>query len=225
MVSFGFILSCWKHCGFVSQCVKSVLEQPYPHKQIVLFGEGCFHITEPVNHGIYENIRRGRVVRLNQGLEMLSTDYISFFGVDDYLLPNVLGKVAEIIERTGYKEWYYGWHYKKDNQQLIEVPPKDFDRKRLGRENYIAGGSVFLRRDIALQHEFVGIGKGGFGDDWIMWYRVGEKYLPIIIDWPIYVERIGTSRVRIPGTRKLKRRLVRGYLRWLDLKSILASSG
>lgn len=232
MVSFGFILSCWKHCEYVNQCVDSILMQPYRNKKVILYGESCQHNIAGATC-INDGERRGRVARLNIGANALGTDYISFFGVDDYLLPNVLDKVAATIEQTGKQPWYYGRHLQLRGKALTPFPLSDFDLARLRREDYIAGGAVFLRRDIALRYGFYGMGKAGFGDDWIMWYRAGSHYPPVVMDMPIYVERIGTTTTRAVESRsylkslwsrrqyKFRRWLVHMHLEWLHLKGSL----
>lgn len=231
-VSFGFVLSCWRHCGYVDQCTRSILLQQYQNKKIILFGETCIH-NIPGVVCVNDGVRCGRVARLNEGIRTLDTDYISFFGVDDYLCPDVLGKVAEIIKATGGREWYYGQHLQDFGDAIREYPLTQFNLDLLRQKDYIAGGAVFLRRDIALQHGFYGIGKKGFGDDWIMWYRVGMQYAPVILNFPIYVERIGTTTTRAVATNnkllalyrrrqyKFRRWLVRMHLVYLHLRENL----
>lgn len=232
MVSFGFVLSCWTHCRYVQQCVNSILHQQYANKRVILFGEECHHEIPGVIC-VNDGQRRGRVARLNAGVKLLDTDYVTFFGVDDYLLPDTLKKVAEVIVATGKKEWYYGWHKQDRDGELSNVKLNSFDIKRLRKEDYIAGGAVFLRRDVALQHGFYGMGKKGLGDDWIQWYRTGMKYAPVVMNLPIYVERIGTTTTRTAASQnklvalyrrrhyKLRRWLVHEHLVWLYLKSKL----
>lgn len=197
-----------------------------------MYGESCQHNIAGVNC-INDGERRGRVARLNAGIKALDTDYISFFGVDDYLLPNVLDKVAATIEQTGKKEWYYGWHKQDRNGTLTDFKLTQFDLSILQQKDYIAGGAVFLRRDIALKNVFYGIGKKSLGDDWIMWYRTGCHYMPVVMDMPIYVERIGTTTTRAVESPsylrslwsrrqyKFRRWLVHMHLEWLNLKGIL----
>lgn len=228
-VSLGFVLACWKHCGYVEQCTRSILSQPYQNKKVILFGEACTH-NIPGVICVNDGERHGRVARLNAGVAALGTDYITFFGVDDYLCPDVLSKVAEIIKATGRREWYYGQHRQDTGGEVKDYPLTPFNLDLLRQKDYIAGGAVFLRRDIALQHGFYGIGKKSLGDDWIQWYRTGMKYAPVVMSFPIYVERIGTTTTRAVATKnkflalyrrrqyKFRRWLVHMHLVWLHTK-------
>lgn len=214
-VSFGIVLSCYKHCNFVKGCIESILKQNYSNIKILVFSDHkdcCFEKIEDGRINYFkDNKRMGQCSRINQGLDLLDTDYVMFFGVDDYLRDGVLTQAAEIIKKEK-KEWYYGGHL--NNNGLHKA--KQFDFRRLTKENYIAGGSVFLRLDIARRFRFKEI--FGLGGDWIMWYRVGRVFDPVLLDFPVYVERLGTSHIRKPVIRRIQKFFIRKYLKY-DSKS------
>lgn len=211
-IRFGYILSCWRHCQYVKQCVDSIREQDV-ETDIVLFGEKCVH--NDANFCVNDCERKGQVARLNEGLQIIKADYVSFMGVDDYLL-RTLTMVKDTILFSGKKEWYYGFHWqqmigKSNFQKLIQAPP--FDANRLKTQNYIAGGAVFVRTDILKQFGFEEV--FGLGADWILWNKLAQKYQPVELRIPIYVERLGTSHIRIPGTRAIRRALIKRRIRRL----------
>ncbi len=209
-IKFGYILSCWHHCQYVEQCIESIRNQMVS-TEIILFGEKCSHNFKNVKC-INDGKHRGQIVRLNQGLGIIQSDYISFMGVDDYLFQidprrTVLKEVEKGILESGKKEWYYGTHFQLKDSKFKWKDVNLFDIDKLKTRNYIAGGAVFVRMDILKQYGFEEV--FGLGGDWILWNKLAQKYKPVELKIPIYIERIGTSHIRIPGMRAVRRMLVR----------------
>jgi hypothetical protein len=171
-----------------------------------LFGEKCTHSFDNVTC-INDGKRLGQVARLNMGLELLDTDYFSFMGVDDYLI-----KIPECDA-----DFYYGDHIQQRRMYRIDtdhglyntsyVKSKPFDIQTYKQGNYIAGGAAFVKTEIAKKIGFNEI--FGLGGDWIFFNKVAQIVKPTYIDTAIYVERIGTSHIRIPGTRAIRRFIVK----------------
>ncbi len=210
-IKFGYILSCWRHCQYVEQCINSIKNQNVD-TEILLFCEKCTHRRgeeSGISMCLSDGKRKGQVARLNEGLKIIKSDYVSFIGVDDYLLCT-LPMVEDAILGSGKKEWYYGFHWQEmigesNFQNLVQAPA--FDADRLKTQNYIAGGAVFVRTDIIKQFGFEEV--FGLGGDWILWNKLAQKYKPVELRIPIYVERLGTSHIRLPGTRTVRRVLVK----------------
>ena len=200
----------------MNECVQSILDQD-ADVQIVLYADhpDCsMDVNDSRVTVIRDGERRGQVARINAGVRLLDTDYVSFMGVDDYLAPYALLLMAKKMEDTGCNIWYYGGHKQLDISTGIvkEWPAKAFDLKRLQEKMYIASGAAFIRRDMMCSMMLYTV--AGLGADRILLYRIGFSFDPVVMDFPVYVERIGTGRVRRRGIVRVQRMLINLYLRW-----------
>jgi glycosyltransferase involved in cell wall biosynthesis len=212
-VSFGFILSCWKHCEYVEQSVNSILNQSYSNTKVILFCEKCQHkFSDARVMVISDGFRRGHCNRLNTGLQMLNTDYVTFFGVDDYLVNGCLLRVADFIDKTGKRIWYYGDHYQKENNAVHLKIAYNFDIDRFKNSSFISGGSVFALLDVMKKHRFETRPIIRISADRIMWSRLLLCDEPVYYGFANYVERLNTGRARKRGMRMIRRWLVHRYI-------------
>jgi hypothetical protein len=188
---------------------------------IVPVGPGHEKYLEQWRYGLreqkYENVvaytpidllRQGQVYWLNHFLDeyltmykmigKLQNIYINYHGIDDYLQDSVLSKLTSALTSKNIRpEWFYGGHFQESARKRVlnKRPACDWDYKRLKRENYIAGGAVFVRADVYKGRRFRDLWFGQ-GADWDMWLRLGQAYRPMVLDEYIYTERIGTSLIR-----------------------------
>ena len=155
---------------------------------------------------------KGQVFWLNTCLDQLlltgreTHTYINFMGVDDYLQDGVLNILNHVILSNDCPKWLYGGHFQTSGKRRIETTnvSQPWDYKRLKRENYIAGGAVFVRSDMYLNRRFRDLWTGQAGD-WDMWLRLGKESVPMRTSLMIYTERINTSLIRMrPGSIKSK---------------------
>jgi len=208
MIKFGFILSCWKHCLYVDECIDSIINQKYQNLEIVFQGEKCQHKFDDKRIiSICDGKRLGHVERLNRAVRIINADYIQFMGVDDLLRPDILETISQKIRDTKRKEWYYGDHYQITKNGIIEQKAGEFKLNKLTKKCYIAGGTVFVRQDIAIGFKFNEV--LGLGNDWLMWCRLGKLYNPGYFGMPIYYEQMDTSTIRKFGTMRIRRWLIK----------------
>lgn len=207
-LKFGFMLSCWKQCLYVDECIDSIINQKYQNLEIVFQGEKCKHEFDDKRIiSICDGKRLGQVKRLNKAIRTINADYVQFMGVDDLLRPNILETISRKINDTERKEWYYGDHYQITKDGIIEQRSGKFNLGKLTRKCYIAGGAVFVRQDIVVGFKFNEV--LGLGNDWLMWCRLGRLFEPGYFNTPIYYERLGTSTIRKFGTMRFRRWLIK----------------
>lgn len=162
-------------------------------------------------HYIHDVQRKGQVYWINRFIDSIDARddlYINFHGADDFLLQHRMNYVRKFIEKEEYPEWVYGGHiqiYQDNYIDEIRHFPTPWDYGALKKHNYIAGGSAFIRSDIAKEMGYLRDLWGNQGADWDYWLRLGEKYEPRVYWGFVYVERLGTSTIRNKNSKLYNR--------------------
>lgn len=95
---------------YLDQCVKSILAQTYPNLDILLINDGSTDGSAKICEELRQSDERIRVIHKlkNQGigaarntaLEAINTDYFSFVDSDDWIDPNHISDLYELMMRT-----------------------------------------------------------------------------------------------------------------------------
>ncbi len=96
---------------YINKCLKSVIEQNYKNKEIIIIDDGSTdksiqRINEIIKTNPEENIKLikqnnfNASIARNEGLKNATGDYIIFLDSDDCLQKNIIEKEIEIIETT-----------------------------------------------------------------------------------------------------------------------------
>ena len=96
---------------YINKCLKSVIEQNYKNKEIIIIDDGSTDksiqkIDDIINKNLKENIKLIKQNNLNasiarnEGLKNATGDYVIFLDSDDYLQKNIIEKEIEILEKT-----------------------------------------------------------------------------------------------------------------------------
>lgn len=175
-MKLSIIVPVYGVANYLRKCVDSLLVQDITDYEIILVDDGspdeCPQICDEYAEK-YDNIRvvhqenAGLSAARNSGIKVATGDYIMFVDSDDYLQPNVLGALMELVERE--KLDVLRFNYQNVNEQYeVFLPFKDAKRdvdysedvvdgetflnKRLGPACYAV--MFVVRREIILKEQF-----------------------------------------------------------------------
>lgn len=122
----------------------------------------------------YKIENRERGAARNYGLKMATGDYVNYFDSDDILNP-CLKDLYAFIEQAKYPEVIFGQIEcvtETDEHICIVNPRSTRFKDSILYNNFLACGSVFLRRDIAAKFQFSEDRMLSGTEDWELWLRV-----------------------------------------------------
>ena len=108
MIFFSVIIPTYNRAHLITETVDTVLQQSYPHFEIIIVDDGSTDNTRQVMENKYghearvkyfykQNEERG--VARNFGLKQASGDYAVFFDSDDWMKRHYLDSLKSIIEK------------------------------------------------------------------------------------------------------------------------------
>ncbi len=89
------IIPCYNHAHYLQQAIESVLEQSYPHHEIVVVDDGSSDNTGEVARQFpqvkyVKQSNGGLSAARNTGIRHSTGDFLVFLDADDWLMPNAL---------------------------------------------------------------------------------------------------------------------------------------
>lgn len=181
---FSLIMPCYNREAFVLKTIATVMEQSYPHFELILVDDGSSDNTGAIVQGLknpkiryykIENSERGAA--RNYGIKKATGDYISFLDSDDILLPDHFQTAYEMILRYKRPEVVHLNFYLEDgnnNRQMAKVPASITDFIPTG--NPFSTNGIFLRADIAKNNLFNEDRKLAASEDYELWTRLAARY-------------------------------------------------
>lgn len=206
------VLMTTYNCGeYISQAIKSVLNQTYKDFELLIIDDGSTDNTEQiVKKFTDERIRFiksnhiGRISALNLGLKEARYDFISFCDADDIIHPH---KIEEQLKLN------------KNETDLIFTNSAFFKNNKILYELRIQNDLNIIKRKVAL-HGHLGlsvlfnrkfiIGYGGFNteliafEDYDLWLRILNKSNIIIVSEVLYFQRLRNNSLSTTETMKKK---------------------
>ena len=101
------IIPVYKVEDYLNQCIESIINQSYPELEIILVDDGSpdkcpemcdlWEKRDPRIRVIHKN-NGGLSDARNKGLDICTGDYISFVDSDDWIHPQMLGRMARQLE-------------------------------------------------------------------------------------------------------------------------------
>ncbi|HKS27229.1 MAG TPA: glycosyltransferase [Pyrinomonadaceae bacterium] len=154
------IIPCYNQGHYLSEAIESVLNQSYPHFEIIVVDDGSTDNTGDVARG-YKEVKllsqenQGRpAVGRNRGLRESSGRYVVFLDADDHLLPDALEIGVRLLEAHPEYAFVSG-HCRAMGPEGEPLPVKQLpcvEKEHylaLLRQNYIwTPGVVMFRRAV-----------------------------------------------------------------------------
>lgn len=184
--------------GKTEKAILSVLNQTLDNIELILIDDGSLDGTEHLCKSFFKQDKRVKYIRfeknsglpalrVNQGIEHSSAQYIAYMFEDDYMLPGAYEELLNFIEERKVS-FVFGKALVVDgeNDSLDEVNrddvivilgDKDIGYVDLLESNKIANSSVLHRRDL---FEDIGLYDPSILarrlSDWDLWLRISKKY-------------------------------------------------
>ncbi|MFC1928522.1 glycosyltransferase family 2 protein [Chloroflexota bacterium] len=172
---------------YLEICIRSVLNQSYPHIEHIFVDGGStdgtlevlasYQAKHPDRLRIISEPDRGPEEAWNKGLEMANGEVLGWLGADDFYEPDAIQTVAEFFQANPDAYFVFGGYRLIDETgKIIRTPVmKDFNLKEaINRKCDIPAHSAFYRREVI---EKVGlINTSTRISELDYWIRVGKNF-------------------------------------------------
>jgi glycosyltransferase involved in cell wall biosynthesis len=202
---FSIVIPTYNRAAFVVDAVKSVLSQTYGDFEIIVVDDGSQDNTEEVIRHLYDprivyfkKINEERSIAKNFGIGKATGKYVNFLDSDDKFYPNHLAKGLELLAKNKFPEiGHLGYEIVKGNGVIVRRNDlaENFHERML-HDNILHGNAIFIRRDIALAHQFLNNRNAFISEDWHLWLCLISRY-------NIYFDNTVTSAVNEHEGRSL----------------------
>ena len=156
---------------FIKRSVYSIINQKYPHWELILINDGSTDNSENIIKEIIElnpklNIKYKKIknsgpsTARNIGLKMAKGDYICFLDSDDCYDVNLFQEVCELEE--DFDICYFGWceefsdgrkKYYSDSLKFINnLSGKEAAEKKFNREIWLCNCNEIYKRDLLIKN-------------------------------------------------------------------------
>ena len=193
-IFLSIIMPAFNRGYLLGESMRSILNQRNVELELIIVDDGSDDDTgsivrevkdDRVKYIRTENKERGSA--RNTGVKIASGQYVNYFDSDDIFKP-CLGVVKDFIRKNNHPNIVFGeMECISQDRSLIEktkLPFTGFKRNIL-HNNFLACGSVFLKREIALTHLFSEDRRLSGTEDWELWLRIYSIHdflgCPIII--------------------------------------------
>ena len=155
---------------------------------------------------------RERAAARNSGTRIAKGNYINYFDSDDILNP-CLADLHLFIVKNNFPDVIYGFieniSEKGDSLGIVKPAYTDFNKAFL-HNNFLACGSVFIKRDLALKNPFSEDRRLSGTEDWELWLRLYAAHDFIKFPKVVFQQRHHPQRsiARVPTARVVERETV-----------------
>lgn len=182
---FSIITPTYNRANKIELTIQTVLSQTFIDFEYIIVDDGSIDNTKEVVESIkdqrikyYRKKNGERGAARNFGTGKSSGKYVFFLDSDDSISTQFLHLVHEDLTKGHYPEWYHARFSTIDeNGKTLYSKPiiKPSIHQKIKNRNYFAS-SVFLRKDIAHEYQFIENPAFNFGEDWYLWLRLNERF-------------------------------------------------
>ena len=103
--TISVVIPCWNAEKWIARAIQSVLDQDYPHKEVIVIDDGSTDGSLEIIKSFGDKIRwetgpnRGAITARNRGLTLCTSEYVLFLDADDYLECGSLAAWVDVAER------------------------------------------------------------------------------------------------------------------------------
>lgn len=168
MTKYSFIIPVFNTKQYLERCVKSILQQPYQHYEILLINDGstdgsgelCDILSRKDKRiKVFHQPNSGVSVARNNGIEHAIGDFILFVDSDDWISINYLNNIEYMISSFSdcdvfcYKNFIASTELKEDKRTKFQTIHKLDIKNYINRSSfYPALWSYVFKRSIILNY-------------------------------------------------------------------------
>jgi glycosyltransferase involved in cell wall biosynthesis len=195
-IFFSIVIPSYNRGSHILKTIRSILNQPFSNIEIIVINDGSKDETADIIKAIrdsesrihyYEIENSERAAARNHGLKYVKGIYVNYFDSDDLLLP-CLDKLYSFIVQNHQPDVVYG-NIQHVDENDGEVNTESFAygsfTKNLLHNNFLACGSVFLKREVAQNALFHEDRRLSSAEDWELWLRIHTRY--VFMQFPEYI--------------------------------------
>jgi len=200
---FSIVIPTFNRAQLLLSSVRSVLSQRDISFEIIVVDDGSQDNTglliaeiedERVKYIKTPNRERGAA--RNAGLLISKGEYVNYFDSDDIFNPH-LADLYKFIENNDSPGVVYGLiENVTENGESVEIIESAFPdfKKSLLFNNFLACGSVFIKREIALKFLFSEDRRLSGTEDWELWLRLYSIHNFVQFPFVVFKQRLHSNR-------------------------------
>jgi glycosyltransferase involved in cell wall biosynthesis len=200
---FSIIIPTFNRADLILSTVESILNQKNIAFEIIIVDDGSHDNThELIGHLRDERVKyiktenRERGAARNSGLQLSTGLYVNYFDSDD-ILTDCLFNLHQFISNNNFPNVVFGQiENVSENGKIIEIvrPASTSFKESLLINNFLACGSVFIKREIALNYWFSEDRKLSGTEDWELWLRLYSRHEFVQFPSVVFKQRQHTLR-------------------------------
>ena len=186
IIRFSVIMPLYNKGAYVEKAIRSVLEQTYPHYELIVVNDGCTDDSAVIAEKLLNDVPNARLINQenagvavarNNGVAQAKGNYVCFLDADDWWDVSFLQEMQQFI--NDYPEagiWGTNYWYVKKRKTHVAVPCET------GYINYpklyanssampLWTGAVSMRKEIFEKNNGFPIGIK-LGEDFLLWTRI-----------------------------------------------------
>jgi len=218
---------------YLDEALASIFQQDLPVEVFVMDGGSTDESVNVINKwaprlaGWRSHADGGQAAAINEGVARGSAPFVCWLNSDDWLLPNGLQKLMDVLEANVVAPATYGrsWNVVQESGKRTPVWVEPFDKGRLASRCIVSQPATLIRR--SAWEEVGGVDANlRMAMDYDLWWRLSERQGPMkFVDAFVAVNRDHEAT----KTRTMRRlhyqeamAVVRKYNKRLPLKWWLA---
>jgi glycosyltransferase involved in cell wall biosynthesis len=184
-LQFSIIIPTYNRADMLAAALESIVGQRISDVEIIVVDDGSTDNTEAVVSSFgdrrvtYMRIRNSeRGAARNAGLKVAKGTYVNFFDSDDLFNPS-LESIQKFLTDNNYPPVVFGSIQLISNEGVfLKAPERPFTSfsKCLLHNNFLACGSVFVRKDVAEKFPFSEDRRLSGAEDWELWLRIYSQH-------------------------------------------------
>tara|TARA_B100000780_G_scaffold274215_1_gene238906 strand:- start:656 stop:1456 length:801 start_codon:yes stop_codon:yes gene_type:complete len=207
---FSVIIPTYNSAKYVKRTLESVIDQTYPHYEIIVVDDGSDDNTVEIIYNYFENFNSisykvlqqknyGAGSARNRGIDNAKYDWIAFLDSDDLWNNNKLSDISDDINKNTNRNFFC------HNECIIELDggvtinnySRNFDYskslvRQLYQRNYFSTSAVVVKKSVLLKHNGFNVSFRS-AQDYEMWLRMSSDIKVKFVDRVLgtYIMRSG----------------------------------
>lgn len=184
---FSVIVPTYNRAERLVGALESVFSQSYTNFEVIVVDDGSTDDTETIIKNMadqrlryFKKKNEERSVARNFGIKQAKGKYINFLDSDDYQLSHHLDVAFSTIKKNKQPDILHLGYQLVDRNGNILLKRDNLSAhnllKKMVHENILHGNAMFIKRNIALEHQFINSPLAFLSEDWYVWMKLLVRY-------------------------------------------------